>query len=130
MGIGIKQRDITDCGSACLASIAAHYKLHLPVAKIRQMASTDQKGTNILGLIEAANKMGFSAKGVKGSFEALFNIPKPSIAHVTINNTLHHYLVVLKTTNKIIEIMDPADGKIRQLSHDAFKKMWTGVLVL
>jgi len=27
MSIKIKQRDITDCGAACLASIAAHYKL-------------------------------------------------------------------------------------------------------
>ncbi|UXE66083.1 MAG: hypothetical protein KA713_16715 [Chryseotalea sp. WA131a] len=29
----IKQRDITDCGAACLASIAAHYELQLPVAR-------------------------------------------------------------------------------------------------
>ena len=39
----IKQRDITDCGAACLASIAAHYELQLPVARIRQLASTDKK---------------------------------------------------------------------------------------
>jgi ATP-binding cassette subfamily B protein len=130
MGIQIKQRDITDCGSACLASIAAHYKLQLPVSKIRQMASTDQKGTNVLGLIEAANKMGFSAKGVRGGFEALFDIPKPSIAHVVVNKKLHHYLVIFKVTQKFIEIMDPADGKIHRLSHEAFKEIWTGVLVL
>ena len=27
----IKQHDITDCGAACLASVAAHYKLRLPI---------------------------------------------------------------------------------------------------
>ena len=42
----IKQRDITDCGAACLASVAAHYRLGIPVSKIRQLAGTDQKGTN------------------------------------------------------------------------------------
>ena len=56
MSIKVKQRDITDCGAACLASVAAYYKLTLPVARIRQMAGTDKKGTNILGLVEAAEK--------------------------------------------------------------------------
>ena len=64
-GIKIKQHDITDCGAACLASISAHYGLNLPIAKIRQMASTDRKGTNVLGLIEAAGKLGFEVKAVK-----------------------------------------------------------------
>ena len=70
--IKIKQHDITDCGAACIASIAAHYNYKLPISRIRQYASTDKKGTNVLGMIEAANKIGFTAKGVKGIFESLF----------------------------------------------------------
>ena len=31
--IKIKQHDITDCGAACLASVAAHYRLQLPLAR-------------------------------------------------------------------------------------------------
>lgn len=84
----IKQHDITDCGAACLASISAHYELLYPIAHIRQMASTDKKGTNVLGMIEAANKLGFTAKGVKGPLDALFKIPKPAIAHVIIKQAL------------------------------------------
>ena len=61
----IKQHDVTDCGAACLASIAAHYKLGLPIARIRQLASTDQRGTNLLGMIQAAEKLGFSCRGVR-----------------------------------------------------------------
>ena len=71
----VKQRDISDCGAACLASVAAHYKLGLPVSRIRQIAGTDQKGTNAWGLVKAAEKMGFSAKGVKGNVEALPDVP-------------------------------------------------------
>jgi len=130
MSIKIKQRDITDCGAACLASVAAHYKLELPVAKIRQMASTDQKGTNVLGLIEAATKMGFSAKGVRGEFDALLDVPMPVIAHVIVKKVLHHYVVLYKVTDKQVEYMDPGDGQIHKVSPDAFKEMWTGVLVL
>ena len=130
MTIKVKQRDITDCGAACLASVAANYNLALPVARIRQLAGTDKKGTNVLGLVEAAGKMGFLAKGVRGDWDSLFKIPKPAIAHVIVKEVLHHYVVVLKATDKNIEIMDPGDGAIHKLEHEEFKKQWTGVLVL
>nr|WP_294900543.1 peptidase domain-containing ABC transporter [uncultured Pedobacter sp.] len=126
----IKQRDLTDCGAACLASIAAHYKLKLPVARIRQMAGTDKKGTNVLGMIEASQKMGFEAKGVKGPFESLFKIPLPAIAHIVVKEQVQHYVVIYKMTSKYIEIMDPGDGQMHRKNHEDFKKEWTGVLIL
>lgn len=128
--VQIRQHDIMDCGAACLASVAAFYNLNMPIARIRQLASTDKKGTNLLGLIEAANQMGFSAKGVKGAFENLFEIPTPTIAHVLLGNQLQHYVVIYKVTDSFIEVMDPGDGYLHQLSHDDFKKIWTGILVL
>lgn len=130
MKINVKQRDITDCGAACLASVGAFYNMSLPVARIRQFAGTDKKGTNVLGLVEAAGKMGFLAKGVRGDWDSLFKIPKPAIAHVIVKEVLHHYVVLLRTTDKYIETMDPADGVIHRIAHEEFKKQWTGVLVL
>jgi ATP-binding cassette subfamily B protein len=59
MSIKIKQRDITDCGAACLASVAEHYKLKLPVSRIRQIASTDKRGTNVLGIGSGAARFRF-----------------------------------------------------------------------
>lgn len=130
MPVKIKQRDITDCGAACIASIASHYKLNLPVARIRQLSSTDTKGTNVLGLLEALEKLGFQAKGVKGSMDSLAKIPKPAIAHVVVKEALHHYMVIYKVTDKYVEVMDPADGQMHKYSCEDFKKMWTGVLVI
>ena len=126
----IRQRDITDCGAACLASISAHYKLKLPVAKIRQYASTDTKGTNVLGLIAAATKLGFEAKGVKGTLDSLNKIPLPAIAHVIIKADLHHYVVINKVTAKYVAIMDPCDGKIHRKNISTFTQEWSGVLLL
>lgn len=128
--ITIKQHDITDCGAACLASIAAHYQLQIPIARIRQYAGTDKKGTNVLGLLEAAEKLGFEAKGVRGDFESLFKIPKPTIAHVIVKEVLHHYVVIYEVTKSYVKIMDPGDGKIHKKTQEEFKKEWTGVLVL
>ncbi|NCT10540.1 MAG: peptidase domain-containing ABC transporter [Flavobacteriia bacterium] len=128
--ITFKQHDITDCGATCLASIASHYHLQIPIARIRQYAGTDKKGTNVLGLIEAAEKLGFEAKGVRGELDSLFKIPLPAIAHIIVKEKLHHYVVIYEIQKNFIKIMNPGDGKIHKLSHEEFLKEWTGVLVI
>lgn len=128
--IKIKQRDITDCGAACLASVAAFYKLNLPVARIRQQAGTDQRGTNVQGMLEAAQKIGMVAKGVRGPFDSLSKIPLPGIAHVVLKNGLHHYVVIYKVGKGYIEFMDPGDGQMHKMPDEEFKEIWTGVLIL
>ncbi|WP_321515208.1 peptidase domain-containing ABC transporter [Marinifilum fragile] len=130
MSIKIKQHDITDCGAACLASISAHFKLKLPISRIRQMAGTDKKGTNALGLIKAAEKLGFTAKGVRGELDSLSKIPLPAIAHVVVKEVLQHYVVIYKVTDKYVEVMDPGDGQIHKKSIAEFENEWTGVLIL
>lgn len=126
----VKQRDITDCGAACIASVAAYYKLKLPVAQIRQMAFTDKKGTTALGLIEAAKNLNFTAKGFKGTIEQLKSVPLPAIAHVTVKEGLLHYVVIYKITNKYIMIMDPGDGEMHKLSYERFNIEWSGVIIV
>lgn len=126
----VRQHDITDCGAACLASVAGHYGLRLPISRIRQYASTDRKGTNVLGLIEAATRLGFTAKGVRGPFESLAKIPLPAIAHVVVNERLQHYVVVYAVTKTHVVLMDPGDGRVHERTHKDFQKEWTGVLVL
>lgn len=128
--IKIKQHDIKDCGAACLASIGNHFKVNIPIARIRQFANTDKRGTNVLGIIEAAEKMGFTAKGVKGGLDAVDKIPLPAIAHVIVKEQLQHYVVIYKVTKKEIHVMDPGYGKMITYSYEDFQKIWTGVLIL
>lgn len=128
--IKVKQRDITDCGAACLASVAAHHKLLLPVARIRQYATTDQRGTNMLGLVKAATKLGFQAKGVKGTAESLPKIPLPAIAHIVVKEQLHHYVVIYRVKRGRVTYMDPADGRLHRVKLADFQQQWTGVLLL
>ncbi len=130
MSIKIKQRDITDCGAACLVSVASHYKLKLAVAKIRQKAGTDKKGTNVLGLLKAAENLGFAAKGVKGGVDALTKIPLPTIAHIVVKEQLHHYVVIYSVKKGVVKYMDPGDGRMHKKTITEFEKEWTGVLVL
>ena len=126
----IKQHDIRDCGAACLASVSAHYGLKMPIAKIRQLCHTDTRGTNVLGLVQGLEQMGFNAKGVKGGTDALPEIPLPAIAHVIVKDQLHHFVVIYKVSKEKIHFMDPAFGKIEEYSIEEFSKIWTGVLIL
>ena len=128
--IKIKQHDIKDCGAACLASIGNHYGVEIPIARIRQFAHTDNRGTNVLGIIQGAEKMGFTAKGVKGGIDAIGKIPLPAIAHVIVQEQLHHYIVIYKVEKNIITAMDPAFGKLENYTFDEFQKIWAGVLIL
>ncbi len=126
----IKQYDIKDCGAACLATISRQYGLKMPITRIREIAGTDKQGTNAFGLIKAAEQLGFSAKGVKGNQGDLFSeFPLPAIAHVVVDGSLLHYVVIHKITKKQVIIADPAKGIVKQ-TPDEFFKMWTGVLIL
>ncbi|HFI4794313.1 TPA: peptidase domain-containing ABC transporter [Elizabethkingia anophelis] len=128
--IQIKQHDIKDCGAACLASVAAHYGLKMPIAKIRQICHTDTRGTNVLGMVQGLEKMGFNAKGVKGGADALPEIPLPAIAHIIVQGQLHHYVVIYSVKKDKITVMDPAYGKMQEYTLQEFSEIWTGVLIL
>lgn len=137
----IKQHDITDCGAACIATIAKQNGYRLSISKIREIAGTDRQGTNAYGVIKAAEQLGFSAKGVKGNKDAFFSeFPLPCIAHVIVDGSLLHYVVIHKITQKQITIADPARGIVKLAPEEFFgecaadgdvpKYRWTGVLIL
>nr|WP_270660195.1 peptidase domain-containing ABC transporter [Paraclostridium bifermentans] len=127
----IKQHDYKDCGCACIATICKTYGLNYPISKIREVAGTDKEGTSALGIVKASEKLGFSAKGVKASKpEDIFNeIPLPAIAHVVIDNTMLHYVVIHKISEKEIIVADPAKGIVRYKPIDFFN-IWTGILII
>lgn len=127
----VKQHDTKDCGAACLATISKTHGLKYPISKIREVAGTDKKGTSALGIVQAAEELNFIAKGVKVKQpEDLFGeIPLPAIAHVIIDNSLLHYVVIHKVTKKEIIIADPAQGIVKYSPKDFFE-IWTGILIL
>ena len=58
----VKQRDKSDCGAACLASVAAYYGLQIPVSRIRKYAGTGKQGTSLYGLIQRLSNCIFMQK--------------------------------------------------------------------
>lgn len=137
----VKQHDITDCGAACLATIARQNGYRISISKIREIAGTDKQGTNAFGVIKAAEQLGFSANGVKGDKEAFFSgFPLPCIAHMVVKGNLLHYVVVHKITKKQVIIADPGRGIVNLTPKEFFGEtarggkppeyQWTGILIL
>ena len=125
----VRQRDGSDCGAACLASIAGWYRLHVPIARVRQFACTDTRGTTALGLVRAATRLGFDAKGIRAGSAALSALPLPAIAHV-VRGSIHHWVVVSRVGAKRVEVMDPAVGDRQRVDRECFEREWSGAMVL
>lgn len=126
----ILQNDETDCGPACLAAIFGKYGLKVSIAKIRDIAGTDRQGTSACGLVKVIEHYGFEQKVVEADKNALTQkLPLPAIAHVVIDNTLLHYVVITKIKDNTVVVSDPAKGSVRYKKED-FLKIWTNVLIL
>jgi ATP-binding cassette subfamily B protein len=128
--VKIKQQDVKDCGIACLASVGQHYGLHLPLVKIREWAQTDLQGTNLVGMLHAANAMGFEAKALRGTRAHLTDIPLPAIVHGVLANNLSHFMVLDRIDANHVFVMDPVDGQTRKMHGSEFDAFWTGIIIL
>ncbi|RPI46458.1 MAG: peptidase C39, partial [Bacteroidetes bacterium] len=128
--ITVRQRDASDCGPACIVSVLSSHGIRVPVARIRQYAGTDSKGTSMWGLVTALEKMGFEARGVRGSGECLDKLPLPFIAHLQNGNGFQHYVCVYRVKTRRIKVMDPGGGKLASWERSDFIAQWSGAAVL
>lgn len=123
------QQDEKDCGIACLDMIFRTYKTHIPFYKLRNSSETDLNGTTAIGLKNCAEKYGFNFEAIRAT-DAIWlekDLPFPLIAHVIVNQTYMHFVVVYGIRNGLLTIADPAKGKIKKTIKD-FSKEWTGLL--
>jgi HlyB family type I secretion system ABC transporter len=125
----VRQGGESDCGAAALATIALHYRRPIALEHLRDLTGTDRIGANLLGLLQAAESLGFSAKGVKGSYDSIPHIPLPAIAHVKTKEGLGHFVVLYRVHQRGVVVADPACG-VQRLSQEEFSQRWSGYLLL
>jgi ATP-binding cassette subfamily B protein len=127
--VSVRQQESRDCGVACLASIAAYHGRRVPLPTIHHLAAAGPGGVNALGLVQAATKLGLTAKGVRATLESLQTVGLPAIAHVRMGDR-PHYVAVYDVTSRAIRYMDPQDGLTHSVRLSEFERIWSGVLVL
>lgn len=122
----VHQQDETDCGAACISTIAKHYGKRISISKIRNLAGTDTKGTSGKGIVKCATSIGFSCKALfSKKSELKQDLPFPIIVHLH-KDGLDHYVVVYEVRKNKILIADPADS-IHWVKAEDFYKWWSGV---
>ena len=120
-----KQHDSSDCGAACLRMIAKHYGRHYTLESLRDLSHLDREGTSLMGISDAAEKIGFRSLGVKTDLERLqADIPLPCVAHWK----QEHFVVVHHISNGRVFIADPAIG-LRELAEQEFLDGWISDVV-
>ncbi|HYG04201.1 MAG TPA: cysteine peptidase family C39 domain-containing protein [Chryseosolibacter sp.] len=121
----VLQEGITDCGVACLATILKYYSnSNVPLNHLRKLSGTTSTGTTLLGLHDAANKLGLKAEGyqAKGASD-LKDLTSPCILHVTIDGKLLHYVVCFGFDKGSFIISDPARG-LYNLTEEDIDNIW------
>lgn len=108
-----------DCGATCLRIVFKYYGKQVSIHRIRKLCQTTKNGVNLLGISEAAEKLGFRTYGVRLSLEQLNQIELPAILHWNQN----HFVVLYKIRKGKYYISDPASGLVTY-SEKEFAKNW------
>ncbi len=121
-----------DCGPTCLRMVAKHHGRTLSAQKIREAAEIGKEGVNLLGIAQAAEKIGLKALAVKINLKKLRKeAPLPCIVHWGQN----HFVVVYKITagralsknhtdnRGQVYVVDPARGLLKY-SFAEFESQW------
>lgn len=111
-----------DCGPTSLKMVAKHYGKDIAIGKLREYARISREGVSLLGISEAAEKIGFRTLGVKINSQQLFeDAPMPCILHWQQS----HFIVLppQQLKKSTILIADPAKGLIK-IEKQEFLQHW------
>ena len=103
------QHDSMQCGIACLAMICKHYGKEFSIETLSRYCFASTEGVSLLGISEAANKLGLHSVCGRVSMEQMQQAPLPCILHWNQN----HFVVLYKQKQgKKFYIADPGKGLI------------------
>lgn len=119
------QHDQMDCGPACLAMVSSYYGKNFGLQYLRDKSFITREGVSLLGISEAAEKIGFKTIAAKLRPQDFDKELLPCILYWNQN----HFVVLYKisknifTGKPIYKIADPGHSFV-SLSEDKFNKSW------
>lgn len=114
-----KQPDQMDCGPTCLRMVAKYYGKNFSLQKLREISGINREGVSLLGISEAAEKIGFRTIGAKVTLPQLKECELPAILHWNQN----HFVILHQISKNQFYIADPAKGLIT-FTEAEFAKNW------
>lgn len=119
-----RQDGFKDCGVCCLLTILKTHGGNISKEYLRDLTHTSKDGTNFYFLMEAGRKLGFDVMAVEGDFRKLQKESFPCIAHVRVNQSYYHFVVIhdISFAKEYLVVADPAIG-IRTISFSEFDRL-------
>lgn len=125
----VKQHSQFYCGLACLASIVKYYGGETTQEKLREESGTTLNGTSMLGLYQAAQKLGFDVGGYEADIKSMKEQTGPLILHIIKDQKFEHFVVCFGFEDGKFTIGDPACG-ITQYSEEELGSVWKSKTML
>lgn len=113
------QYDTMDCGPTCLRMVAAFYGKRYSLEGLREKSFITREGVSMLGISEAAERLGFRSICVQVSYEQLKEAPLPCIVHWN----QQHFVVVYRMNDRYVWVADPGAGKVKYTRKE-FCRCW------
>ena len=115
-----KQHDSMQCGITCLQMICKYYGKEYSLESLSRYCFATTEGVSMLGISEAANKLGLHTICGRVTMEQLPQAPLPCILHWSQN----HFVILYKIkNNKKFYIADPGKGLVTYTEKE-FKNHW------
>lgn len=121
-----KQPDQMDCGPTCLRMVAKHFGRNYKIQTLRQLCEINKEGVSLLGISDAAEKIGFKSLGVKLGAKQLKEAELPCILHWRQN----HFVVLYKIKKDRFYLINTIKKALhdwyeqKQKSYEAWAKVY------
>ena len=113
------------CGPRALQLVCRQYGRPAEVEELARLAGTQQTGTTLQGLAQAAQAKELRAQGLQVNLTQLARLPKPLIAWVG----GWHYVVVTGCRGGQVQLVDPEQGVEQTLAPADFVRQWQGYVL-
>ncbi len=114
------------CGPAALRVALSYWRFDISEDELARRAGTDETGTTMLGLAQAARQLGFNAQGERWNWERLVIQKTPVIAYIGRD----HFVVMESADDHTAIYFDPASGKRSVQDKNSFQTFWQGEILL
>ena len=108
-----------DCGPTCLQMIGKFYGRNFNIEKLRELTEIGKEGVNILGISDAAEKIGYRTQAVQLNVKELKDAKLPCILHWGQN----HFVVLYKIKKEQYSIAVPGKSFLKY-NQKEFEQNW------
>lgn len=118
----LRQAEAAECGLACVGMVASAHGQFADLATLRSKFPISLKGATLKDVIEISSRLGLGSRAVRCEPEELRELRLPAVLHWDMN----HFVVLKKASRTLIEVYDPARGRVTIKLKEA-SKHFTGV---